>query len=65
MGMLPGAPITRDQWLMLQSDNVVSPGAKGLEAFGITPTPMEAVAPAWLVQYRPHGRFASTTKPVA
>ena len=65
VGMLPGAPITRDQWLMLQSDNVVSPGAKGLEAFGITPTPMEAVAPAWLVQYRPHGRFASTTKPVA
>lgn len=64
-GLLPGAPITRDQWLMLQADNVVSPGAKGLEAFGITPTPMEAVAPAWLVQYRPHGRFATTTKPVA
>ena len=64
-GVLPGAPITRDQWLMLQADNVVSPGAKGLEAFGITPTPMEAVAPAWLVQYRPHGRFAPTTKPAA
>ena len=63
MGVLPGAPITRDQWLMLQKDNVVSPGAKGLEAFGIAPTPMEAVAPAWLVQYRPHGRFATTTKP--
>ena len=63
MGVLPGAPITRDQWLMLQQDNVVSPGAKGLEAFGIAPTPMEAVAPAWLVQYRPHGRFATTTKP--
>ena len=64
-GVLPGAPITRDQWLMLQADNVVSPGAKGLEAFGITPTPMEAVAPAWLVQYRPHGRFAPATKPAA
>lgn len=64
-GMLPGAPITRDQWLMLQSDNVVAPGAKGFEAFGIVPTPMEAVAPAWLVQYRPHGRFATTTKPAA
>ena len=64
-GMLPGAPITRDQWLMLQRDNVVSPGAKGLEAFGIVPTPMEAVAPAWLVQYRPHGRFASRAKTAA
>lgn len=65
MGVLPGAPITRDQWLMLQKDNIVSPGANGLEAFGIAPTPMEAVAPAWLVQYRPHGRFATTTKPAA
>lgn len=61
-GILPGAPITRDQWLMLQRDNVVSAGAKGLEAFGIVPTPMEAVAPTWLVQYRPHGRFASHAK---
>lgn len=64
-GFLPGAPITRDQWLMLQSDNVVSPGANGLEAFGITPTPMEAVAPAWLVRYRPHGRFVPATKRAA
>lgn len=59
---MPGAPITRDQWQMLLSDNVVSPGAAGLEAFGIVPTPMEAVAPAWLVQYRPHGRFTVNTK---
>ncbi|PCE41004.1 complex I NDUFA9 subunit family protein [Rhizorhabdus dicambivorans] len=64
-GALPGAPITRDQWLMLQADNVVSPGASGLEAFGIKPTPMEAVAPAWLVRYRPHGRFAPQTKTAA
>lgn len=64
-GCLPGAPITRDQWLMLQKDNIVSPGAKGLEAFGISPAPMEAVAPAWLVQYRSHGRFASRTKSAA
>ena len=61
-GFLPGAPITRDQWLMLQKDNVVAPGAKGIEAFGIKPTPMEAVAATWLVQYRQHGRFATTSK---
>ena len=58
-GVLPGAPLTRDQWLMLQRDNIVAPGADGFEAFAILPTPMEAVAPDWLVQYRPHGRFAS------
>jgi len=64
-GILPGAPITRDQWLMLQSDNIAAPGSKGFEAFGITPSPMEAVAPAWLVRYRPHGRFAVPTKTAA
>jgi len=56
-GWLPGAPITRDQWLMLQRDNVVGPDAAGLAALGITPTPLEAVASGWLVQYRRHGRF--------
>jgi uncharacterized protein YbjT (DUF2867 family) len=61
-GFLPGAPITRDQWRMLLSDNVASAGASGLEAFGLVPTPIEAVAPSWLVQYRPHGRFAPSIK---
>lgn len=58
LGFLPGAPITRDQWAMLQKDNVVSPGAQGLEALGVPPTPMAAVAENWLVRYRKHGRFA-------
>ena len=57
-GFLPGAPITWDQWLMLQRDNVVADGAEGLAAFGIVPTPMAAVAPAWLVRFRRLGRFA-------
>lgn len=58
-GWLPGAPITRDQWLMLQSDNVVAPKAKGLKALSVTPTPLDAVAHGWLVQYRRHGRFGA------
>lgn len=58
-GWLPGAPITWDQWLMLRSDNVVSPGAQGLEAFGIRATPLAAVADGWLTSYRRHGRFAA------
>ncbi|APW74183.1 MULTISPECIES: complex I NDUFA9 subunit family protein [Sphingopyxis] len=58
LGWLPGAPITRDQWRMLQVDNVVAPGAAGLAQLGITPTSLAAVAEGWLVQYRRHGRFA-------
>lgn len=58
-GWLPGAPITYDQWLMLGRDSIVSPGAKGLDAFGISPTPLIAVAEGWLTQYRRHGRFAA------
>ena len=59
LGWAPGAPITWDQWLMLQKDNVVSPGARGLEAFGIGKTPLIAVAEGWLTAYRRHGRFAA------
>lgn len=61
-GWAPGAPITMDQWKMLQSDNVVAPDEKGLEAFGITPTPLAAIAPAYLVPFRKHGRFAGRIK---
>jgi NADH dehydrogenase len=51
LGFLPGAPLTRDQWLMLQKDNVPSAGSEGLEAFGIRATPFGAVAPEWLAMY--------------
>jgi len=57
-GWLPGAPITGDQYAMLTRDNVVSPGAEGFEAFGISPTPLAAVAESYLIPYRRHGRFA-------
>jgi uncharacterized protein YbjT (DUF2867 family) len=57
-GWLPAAPITWDQWLMLQKDNVVAEGAAGFEDLGIVPLPLDAVSEGWLVQYRKHGRFA-------
>jgi uncharacterized protein YbjT (DUF2867 family) len=52
LGFLPGAPLTRDQWLMLQRDNVPSGEAPGLEAFGIKPTPLAAVGAEWLGRFR-------------
>lgn len=58
-GWLPGAPMTADQWRMLQADNIVSPDAPGLAALGLVPTPLDAVAEGWLVQYRRMGRFAN------
>lgn len=56
-GWLPGAPLTWDQWLMLQKDTVVAEGAAGLADLGVTAMPMDAVAPEWLVAFRRHGRF--------
>ena len=58
LGWLPGAPLTRDQWLMLQQDNVVSGQYPGLEAFGIEPTPLAAVAYEWLGRFHRGGKFA-------
>lgn len=53
------APVlTRDQVLMLQSDNVAASGAEGLSAFGIEATGLEAIAPSYLWRYRRGGQFA-------
>lgn len=61
-GFLPGAPITADQWKLLQRDNIVGDGADGLAALGVAPTPLDAVAPGWLVRYRRQGRFGSSAQ---
>ena len=58
LGFLPGAPITRDQWLMLQRDNVPSKDLRGIEAFGIRPAPLEAVGTEWLGRFHRGGKFA-------
>lgn len=57
LGWVPGAPLSHDQWLMLQRDNVPAKGAPGLEAFGIEPTPLVAVGAEWLGRFRGN-RFA-------
>lgn len=54
--------ITRDQVLMLKTDNVVSPGAPGLSDLGIEATGLEAIAPSYLWRYRRGGQFAENPK---
>lgn len=56
---LPGKLLTRDQLLMLERDNVVSPGAPGLAELDIVPTPMELVVPEYLRRFRPGGGMAA------
>jgi NADH dehydrogenase len=65
MGLLPTPLLTADQVIQLQSDNVVSAAAvsekRTLAAFGITPTPMDAILPSYLWRFRKNGQFDRQT----
>jgi uncharacterized protein YbjT (DUF2867 family) len=50
--LLPEPPLTRDQIELLKHDNIVAPDAPGLEALGVTPTPIELIVPQYLARYR-------------
>lgn len=50
--LLPDPPLTRDQLLLLQTDNVVAPGALTLAEFGIQPKAVEAIVPVYLARFR-------------
>ena len=55
MELVPGKPLTRDQLLMLQRDNVVGTDMPGLPELGIVPTPVELVVPTYLRRFQPGG----------
>ena len=58
LGLLPNAPLTREQVVMLESDNVVSDEARGLSRLGVTDlTTAEAIIPTYLWRYRRLGQF--------
>lgn len=57
VGLTP--PLTHDQVLMLEKDNVVAADALGLSDLGIDhPAGMAAIAPSYLWRYRVGGQFA-------
>lgn len=62
-GWLPFAPITPDQWALLQAGNMASGTLPGLKALGVTPRPLGLFLDRWMVRYRKHGRFGA--KPAA
>ncbi|WP_337875149.1 complex I NDUFA9 subunit family protein [Elioraea sp.] len=53
--LLPNPPLTRDQLLLLQRDNVVAPGALTLAELGIRPKAVEAIVPGYLARFRRRG----------
>ena len=55
MEMVPGKPLTRDQLLMLASDNIVGPDMPGLKDLGVVPTPVELTVPLYLRRFQPGG----------
>jgi NADH dehydrogenase len=53
--LVPGQPLTRDQLLLLQRDNVAAPGLPGLADLGIVPTPVDLIVPGYLRRFLPGG----------
>lgn len=51
--------MTRDQIKLLETDNVVSEGARGFAELGIQPTSMESVLEGYLYSYRPYGQYTA------
>lgn len=54
---IPGGPISRDQWRLLQAGNVPSGTLPGLADLGIVARPLGLFLDRWLVRYRRQGRF--------
>ena len=58
-GWLPGAPLTRAQWKLLQPGNCASGQYPGLAELGIAPRPLGLFLDRWMLRYRRHGRFGA------
>jgi uncharacterized protein YbjT (DUF2867 family) len=62
LGLFPNPVLTVDQVRLLQGDSVVSESAvrerRTLEGLGVHPQPVCAVAPEYLVRFRPRGEFS-------
>ncbi len=66
LGMLPNPLLTKDQLLLLKTDNVVSHAANEagttLAGLGLQPQSIASVLPTYLWRYRPAGQFTKHTE---
>ena len=61
-GWLPGAPLSRDQWVLLRQGNVANGQFAGLAELGVQARPLGLFLGRWMVRFRKHGRFGARTK---
>lgn len=59
---LPGTPMGRDQWIMLQEGSVPLGQLPGFAALGIEPRPLGLYLDRWMERYRKYGRFTNRAK---
>ena len=66
LGLLPNPLLTKDQVVLLQSDNVVSKAAQDenrtIAAVGIAPKTTASILPSYLWRYRAAGQFTRKTE---
>lgn len=58
---LPGAPITSDQFKLLQAGSVAGGALPGMADLDVTPRPLGLFLDRWMVRFRKHGRFGAKT----
>lgn len=61
-GWLPGAPLSKNQWLLLKDGNVLSGALPGLSELGVKARPLGLFLDRWLTRFRVHGRFGAKTR---
>lgn len=61
-GWLPGAPLTKDQWLLLKDGNVPSGALPGLAELGVTARPLALFLDRWMTRFRKYGRFGTKAR---
>lgn len=61
-GWLPFAPMTLDQWKLLEQGSVASGEHPGIAKLGVTPRPLDLFLERWMTPFRRHGRFADKTE---
>ncbi len=55
--MLPGTPMSSDQWILLKGGNRPSGALPGLKELGVTPRPLGLFLDRWMTRHRKYGRF--------